>query len=542
MAPISRLPRMIAGLLRPEAFPHPARNVELRETHISWVILAGEYAYKLKKPVSMGFLDFSTLEARRFDCEEEVRLNRRLCPDVYLGVVDVVEREGEYAIGSEGEPVEPAVWMRRLPERGMLPARLAKGTADSRLMIRIAKRLAAFHATAPTGTGVDEHGSLKAVRFDWEENFNQTADFVGRTIDPAQRDFIQAYVQDYLREHAALLDERARGGRIRDGHGDLHAASVCATSRDLYPFDCIEFNPRFRCADVAAEVAFLAMDLDHAGRADLARAFVDAYLRASGDGQIRDVLDFYKCYRAYVRGKVLGFRLNEPGLNQQEAERITNEARAYFVLAQAYAGGLAKPLLVVTMGLPASGKTSLARSLAARIGLVHLSSDVVRKQLAHVGVNEHHLDAFGTGLYTRAKTRRTYAVLRRQAAHWLRAGQPLVLDATFGAPAERTALRQLARRAGAHLIVFICSADDDTLRTRLSRRSNGDPDSASDARLDLWPALRAAFVEPRDLPEAVLIDTTQCPARNIDAAVRHLLSSMRQEVNIRPTRRAIRAA
>src|SRR5579864_34542 len=212
MTSASRLPPMVAGLLRPEAFPHAAGNLELRETHISWVLLAGAYAYKLKKPVNLGFLDFSTPEARRFDSEEEVRLNKRLCPDVYLGVVDVVERDPQYFVGGSGRVVEPAVRMRRLPERGMLTLRIARGTADARLMSRIANRLAEFHATASTGAGVDEYGSLAAVQFDWEENFAQTTEFVGRTLDQTQYDFIQAYVQGYLRDHVALLEQRVREG------------------------------------------------------------------------------------------------------------------------------------------------------------------------------------------------------------------------------------------------------------------------------------------------------------------------------------------
>src|SRR5579859_5810041 len=436
-------------LLRQAAFPHPAPDTRLIETHISWVILAGAFVYKIRKPVDFGFLDFSTLEQRRADCEAEVRLNRRLCPDLYLGVVDVVERDGRLSIIGPGRPVEPAVMMRRLPEAGMLPALLERGMVDDRLMDRLARRLAEFHAVAATGDGVDEYASLRSLHANWDENFSQTANFVGRTISAEQQVSIQAYVRDFLEANAEILEQRIQQGRIRDGHGDLHAGSVCVTHRRVYLFDCIEFNDRFRCADVAAEVAFLAMDLDHLGRADLGTAFVDAYVRTSGDSELRRLLDFYKCYRACVRGKVLGFQLGEPGRSAVELERAAEEARAYSELAYAYTRQRVEPTLLVCMGLPASGKTTLAHALAGRLGLVHLSSDVLRKKLAGIRPTDRRLAGFQRGIYSRATSRRTYAMLRKQAARWLRRGQSVVLDATYGQPSERAALRQLARRAEA---------------------------------------------------------------------------------------------
>jgi aminoglycoside phosphotransferase family enzyme/predicted kinase len=499
------LPALVRALLRPGAYPHPAGDLRLHETHISWVVLAGRFAYKLKKPVNFGFLDFTTLARRAAACEDEVRLNRRLCPDVYLGVTYVVERQGAFYLGGPGRAVEPVVWMRRLPAEGMLSHLLAADAVTPRLVRRIARHLARFHTTAATGPGVDDYGHAEAVAANWRENFDQTAPFVGSLIPPAVQERIRAYVERFFRERADLLERRVAVGRVREGHGDLHAASICLDGRRLQFFDCLEFNPRFRCADVAAEVAFLAMDLDHYGRADLSAVFVETYVRASGDRELLALLDFYRCYRAYVRGKVWCLRLAEHGLTPDEEAEVTAEARAYFDLAWSYAGGLPRRTLVMAMGPPASGKTSLARALARRFGLVHLSSDVVRKELAGIAPTDRRYEPFGRGLYDPAMTRRTYGILRRRAGHWLRAGRPVVVDATFGRPAERTAFRRLAARARARLIALVCRADDGTLRARLAARE-GEGRTTSDARLEIWPALRAAYSEPAEIPDALPVD------------------------------------
>ena len=512
----TRTPPMIRKLLSPRAYPHPAQDVRLEETHISWVLSAGRYAYKLKKPVDLGFVDLSSRKKRAADCAEEVRLNRRLCPDVYLGVVDVVERDGHVRMGGSGRAVEPAVRMRRLPDDGMLPRLLATGAADERLMRRLANHLARFHATAATGPGVDEYGSLATIRANWDENFAQTAPLLGHSLAEELDQSIRAHVQRFVREQSDLFKGRVARGMIRDGHGDLHAASICVEGRRVRLFDCVEFAARFRCADVAAEAAFLAMDLAHRGRADLSFAFVDAYMQASGDHELLRLIDFYSCYRAYVRGKVLGMRLGQLSLAQDEALGIESEARAYFDLAWAYAVGFGRPLLLVTMGLPASGKTTLAEALAGRLGLVHLSSDIVRKELAGVGPRQRQRERFGEGAYSSSMTRRTYATMRRRAARWLRRGVSVVLDATHGKPEERAAVRRLASRLGSRLMVFVCEADEAELRARLAGRGES---TVSDAQLELWPALKAAYSPPAELANAVVVDTSTSSSEAASRAV-----------------------
>jgi aminoglycoside phosphotransferase family enzyme len=341
------LPPMIRALLQPAAYPHPAPDLQLHETHISWIILAGPFAYKLRKPVNLGFVDFTSAAARMEDCANEVRLNRRLCPDLYLGIVPIHEHDDRYWVGepirpdSLGQrlcPGEPAVWMRRLPAKGMLPAMLERNAATPELMREIARNLAAFHATAATGPGVDEYGSLATITANWDENFSQVAPFVGRTVPQELLDQIGRFVKRFLVEQRPLLELRVAERRIREGHGDLHAASICLDGDRLQLFDCLEFAPRFRCADVAAEVAFLAMDLDHVGRDDLAAAFVDEYVGVSVDRELLALLDFYRCYRAFVRGKVISLRLHEIGVGSVTLASLERQARSYFMQAALYAG------------------------------------------------------------------------------------------------------------------------------------------------------------------------------------------------------------
>jgi len=329
------LEALVKALSNPKAYPHNPKSVELVQTQISFVFLAGDYVYKVKKPVNFGFLDFTTLEKRRFYCDQEVVLNRRLCPNIYVGVVSITKKGKSLTVEGKGKEVEYAVKMRSLPYQRMMDTMLQSDQVTPQMVEMVAKRLTEFHRKAEISEELANIGGLDTVTKNAEENFAQVSSYVNQTITKKQYERIENYTHSFLKKNAALFAKRVKEGRIRDCHGDLHAAHICFID-GLCIFDCIEFNDRFRYIDVASEVAFLAMDLDFHRRPELSQHFAAAYVKASGDKELLQLLDFYKCYRAYVRGKVESFQLDDPHISKdQKAEKLA-VARRYFELAESY--------------------------------------------------------------------------------------------------------------------------------------------------------------------------------------------------------------
>jgi len=302
---------------------------------MSFIFIAGDYVYKTKKPVNLGYLDYTTLEKRHYFCRRELELNQRLSPEVYLEVVPITQDGDDFALSGKGEAVEYAVKMRRLPQESMMDALLGEGRVTTEMVARVAEKLSAFHRSAETSADISAFGGLDTVTGNAEENFTQTEKYIGATIPQDTYQGIKCYTEGFIRDNAALFQRRVEEGRIRDCHGDLHAAHVCFTD-GIYIYDCIEFNDRFRYCDVASEIAFLAMDLDKYQRPDLSDAFVDAYVSHSGDKELKQLLGFYKCYRAYVRGKVACFTHDATNISEGERGQALAAARSYFELAESY--------------------------------------------------------------------------------------------------------------------------------------------------------------------------------------------------------------
>jgi aminoglycoside phosphotransferase family enzyme/predicted kinase len=504
------LHELIRGLLDPAAYPHPVAAVELRQTHISLVFLAGPFAYKVKKPIDAGFLNYRTLAARRHFCEEEVRLNRRLAPSVYRGVVPITRGHGGLRVGGPGHAIEWAVQMERLPDDATLRSRLSRGEVDPEWMRELARRLARFHATAPSGPAIAAFGRFEVVARNARENFDQTASHVGRTVSAAVFARVGALTETALARHRPLLEARAAAGVPRDGHGDLRLEHVYVFADrpppdDLVIVDCIEFNERFRLADPVADIAFLVMDLAYHGQRGLAGTLAEAYFSATGDWEGAALLPFYTAYRAVVRAKVGGMKACAGEVPEAERELARERAVGYWLLAL---GELAtrseRPALVLVGGLPGAGKSTLGRELAARAGFQVIRSDLVRKELAGTDTAEPvRVDA---GIYAEAWTERTYAECRRRAEAILFDGGRALVDASFGVERRRRAFLDLAARFRVPALFLHCQVDPEMARARLAARI-GD---ASDADWSIHKLLAQRWEPfgPATAPQVVSLHTT----------------------------------
>jgi len=506
------LPELVQALLEPEAYPEPTQRIELVQTQMSFVFLTDNYVYKVKKAVNLGYLDYTTLEKRHFYCQREVELNRRLCPEVYLGVVPITRDKESIFVAGKGEVIEYAVKMRRLPKEAMMDVLLASNKVSPEMLTTVAQKLAAFHQKAETNTSISVFGDINAITQNTEENFTQTNKYIGKTISQDKYQHIKGYTDSFIKKNTPLFRRRIKEGRIRDCHGDLHAAHICFTN-GICIYDCIEFNDRFRYCDVASEIAFLAMDLDHYGRADLSRSLVNAYVDGSRDAELGKLLNFYKCYRAYVRGKVEGFKLDDPYIAPAEKRQALEIASSYFDLADSYIRS--KPVLFITTGLVGTGKTFLAQALAKRLGLVVISSDVTRKKLASIPITEHRFEEFDSGIYSPEFSRKTYDKMFSEAKLVLDDRGSVILDASFIKAEERLKAKELAREIGADFFIIECTLDEESIKQRLVQRP--EEGSISDGRWEIYPPQKRAFEPVVEVPpqKHAIIDTSKPVAENI---------------------------
>ncbi len=480
--------KMVAALQHAPDWPEHEKPIEMKQTHISVLLLSRNYVVKLKKPVDFGFLDYTTLGKREQAVEDEVNLNRRLCRDVYIGYGGVIEMDGVINFsGRHGTIVDYCVWMKRLPEDRMLDQLVARHQVTEAMMDVIAARLCEFHRNARRGPEVSKWGSLDEIRHNWDENFAQTEPFIGRTISATDDETIRAWVNHWLTAKTDLFARRVQNGRIVDGHGDVRCESICITDQDLYIYDCIEFNDRFRCDDVANEIAFLAMDLDARGRPDLGYFFTEAYERRIGDRDFFALLPFYRCYRAYVRGKVLSFALNEPEFSAAEKDAAAQQAQHYFELAKRYATPLAQPMVMAVTGLPGTGKTAVARALAGELGWRVLSADAVRQELFGTAKKPAEYEQ---GAYTPEANRLTYDKLIELGREYLQRNGGVILDATFRHAEDRAQAQAMAAAAGAEWRVIECQLAPDLVKARLEKRAAAH-EGLSDATWEIYLRQRA---------------------------------------------------
>ena len=471
--------------------PTAAPPAAVAETHSGVVFFLGDRAYKLKKPVDLGFLDFRTRESRLDACRREVELNRRLAPDVYLGIADVS--------GPDGAVCDHLVVMRRLPEDRRLSALVTAGAAVDQDLDRLARLLACFHAVADRSPAIDEAAGRDAVARRWEANAAEMDPFAGRVLDPWLTEEVMRLARRFLAGREPLFACRIAEGRARDGHGDLLGDDIFCLADGPRVLDCLEFDDRLRYGDVLADVAFLAMDLERLGRRDLATLFLERYRAASRDCWPQALADHYVAYRALVRAKVACLRWE-----QGDRASAASATRLLGLCHQHLREGQVR--LVLVGGAPRTGKSTLAGALAARLGAVLIRSDEVRKELAGLDPLTPAPAAVDTGLYEPWTTATTYAELLRRAATQLGLGRTVVLDATWRDPVWRAGARSVAADASADLVEFRCVTPlEVALQRATSGHAGADP---SDATADV---VRALWSQHTPWPTAVALDTSRDP-------------------------------
>jgi aminoglycoside phosphotransferase family enzyme/predicted kinase len=488
--------RLLAFLLDRRSYPYRPKSVRLVQTHASYVFVAPPYVYKVKKPVNFGFLDFSTLEKRHYFSEREVSLNRRLSPNVHLGVVPIFLRKGRLTFDAGGKVVEYAVKMRKLDARFFLSRLLKRNEVGRRELDRIVSALTDFYESQKPTDSVVKWGRIEKLKISTRENFRQARSFVGATISAPAFHAIRFYTDDFYRRNARLFQDRVRKRRIRDCHGDLHLDHIHLTPAQLSIYDCIEFNDRFRYLDVASDIAFLAMDFDFQGRWDLSQYLANRMAHSLNDQGLLKLMDFYKCYRAFVRGKVESLQTI-----RAKKDRGRAHARRYFQLALRYAIGGSRPMVVIVMGSIASGKSALAKSLGRELGWQVLSSDKTRKELAGAPLYSRGDVVARRRLYSKAMTNRTYKALARQAVTWADRKHGVILDATYSRRQHREQLRRELKGRGLSYCFVETQAPKAIVKRRLARR-DGKARECSDARLEDFEALNRSYEQPFELAPA----------------------------------------
>jgi len=495
--PVNDTERLLAGLQSPDAYPHPVSAIRTAETHISRVLLTGEYAYKIKRPVKLGFLDFSTLERRRTFCEEELRLNRRYSPDLYLDVVAITGTAEAPRIGGDGEPIEYAVRMRQFPDDALLSRELRRGVVTPEQIDALARAIADFHSRAAVALPESPWGTCEAIWAPIAENFDQlhTAG-----VDSLQVQLLRDWSQSEFERLRDVFDERRRGGFVRECHGDLHTNNILLLNGEPRMFDCVEFNESFRWVDVLSDLAFLCMDLADIGRHDFAHRLLNTFLEITGDYAGLKVWRFYLVYRAIVRAKVAAIRsrqTEEPGPRADASREVDN----YLTLAGQYTQPRV-PKLIIAHGPAGSGKSTLTRRLVDELGMIRIRSDIERRRTS--------VSSSADDRYSESSRQHVYDQMERQAESVIHSGQSVIVDATFLSRTNRATFHRLAERLSVEFVILDFQAPLEILQERIMRRQSVGQD-ASEATVEvLTTQLHSAErldAEERDL--AIEVDTTR---------------------------------
>jgi aminoglycoside phosphotransferase family enzyme/predicted kinase len=501
------LPPLIQQMLMSSFYPHPvAGEVKLVQTHISYVLLTGDFAYKLKKPLNFGFLDFSTLEKRQHFCQEELRLNQRGAAELYLEVLPIVQVGDRFQLGGEGEPVEYVLKMRQFPQDRLLVDLFDRGEVTADLVRQLALAIAAFHTQLETSDYIRSFGAVERVREAFDENYSQTELYIGGPQTQEQFEQTRQATDRIFAERRELLNSRIRQHWIRECHGDLHLGNICYWNDTFLLFDCIEFNEPFRFVDVIYDIAYIVMDFQMRQRPDLSAVFLNTYIEQTGDWEGLQLLPLYVSRQSYVRAKVMSFLLGDPSVPSEVKQTASDTAAKYYHLAWQCLQPRQGKLFVMS-GLSGSGKSTVAGQLAQQLDAIHIRSDAVRKHLAGIPLDRRGdvAGSYGSGIYTPEMTAKTYDRLLELGILLAEQGFPVVLDAKY----DRKDLRQvLQKQAERHRIPFTfvaCTAPIETVRQWLQNRT----EDIADATADMLTTQQQTF-EPltdEELAQAVTIHT-----------------------------------
>ncbi len=510
-------------MLKAEVYDHPVKSIELIETHISWVILTGDFAYKIKKPVNFGFLDFSTLEKRHVFCKRELELNRRLAPTIYLEVVSISGTQSNPIITHKAEAFEYAVKMKQFPQTAQLDHLLASGKLHIEQMDAIADMVADFHQRIDIATIETVYGNSELVQQPVEENFIQIRERIDTAACLKTLDLLESWSVSIFIKNKELFDKRKAEGFIRECHGDMHLRNMAWLDDKAIAFDCIEFNAHLRWIDVMSEIAFLIMDLQDRQQYKLANRFLNTYLENTGDYAGLSVLSYYLCYRAMVRAKVDVLRLAQAQINEKIEAEIRDEFNSYLELAAIYTKQK-RPKLVIMRGVSASGKSTVSQQLVDRAGVIRIRSDVERKRLFDIALKRSDSDdnlivtgssTINSGIYSKQASVQTYAKLLDLSSQIISAGYSVIVDAAFLSYGQRHLFRQLATHLAVPFFILELTAPVDVLKRRIAKRQH----DVSDAGLDVltyqlanWQALHKD-----ELTIATMLNTEE--KTNIDTVI-----------------------
>ena len=498
------LPEYILALLRPDAYSHTVETIKLVETHISWVILTGSYAYKIKKPVNLGFLDFSSLEKRYFYCQEELRLNSRLAPALYLEVVAITGPEQQAVFSDSGPVIEYAVKMLQFPTNMQMDKLLNTGQIQLRHIASLAETIAGFHQQTDIADTESDYGEPEVVYKPVRDNFTLLQELVNEHKQLDTIEELRQWSQASYEHLKPVFVQRKEAGFIRECHGDLHTANIVVIDNTPIAFDCIEFAPELRWTDTASDIAFLIMDLQYRQQHTFAWHFLNHYLEISGDYKALQVLKFYLVYRAMVRAKVAAIGASQMPDKSAEYDSAIQSCYDYLKLAHTFVQP-GSPMLIITCGMSASGKSTLTSPLVAGLSAIRLRSDVERKRLFKQSQESHSHKPFNAGIYSPEASRQTYQYLSDQADLILTSGYPVIIDAAFLHFEQRQLFYQLARKKSVPFVVLHFTARPDTLRQRISQRINDVSDadqSILEQQLLNWKPLQG-----NEQPYVINIDT-----------------------------------